>query len=59
MAEVDVFADGKALRVLVGENGRAGSLGLADGVGSPGVIEENIVNAAGVPSIHAVGTAEA
>lgn len=59
MSEVDVLANGKALRVLVGENCRAGGLGLAHGIGGSRVVQEDVVNAAGVPSVHAVSASEA
>lgn len=59
MSEIDVLANCESLRVLVGQDGRAGGLGLADSIGSSGIIQEDIVDAARVPCIHAVCTSEA
>lgn len=59
MAEIDVLANCESLGVLVGQDSRAGGLGLADSISGPGIVQEDIVDAAGVPGIHAVCTSEA
>lgn len=53
VAKVNVFADGKALRVLIREDSGSSSLGFADDVHGPWIIQETIVDAAGIPCVHA------
>ena len=59
MAEIDVLANCESLRVLVGQDGRPGGLGLTDSISGPGIVQENIVDTARVPGIYAVCTSEA
>lgn len=58
MSKIDVLANCESLRVFVGQDSRAGGLGLADSIGGPGIVQEYIVDAARVPGIHAVCTSE-
>lgn len=58
VAQVDVLADDEALRVLVRQDGRAVGLGLADDVGRPRIVQEAVVDAAGVPRVDAARAAE-
>jgi len=51
VSQVHVLANDQALRILVCENGATGSLGLTHDIAGAGVVEEAVVNAAGVPGV--------
>jgi hypothetical protein len=59
MPEVDVFADRETLGILIRQNRGSGSFGLTDYIGCAWVVQETVVDAAGVPGIHAMSAAEA
>jgi hypothetical protein len=59
MSEVDVLADGETLGILIRQNNGTGGLGLTDHIGCAWVVQEAVVDAAGVPGIHAMGASEA
>lgn len=59
MSKIYILADSKALRIFIRENCRTGRFGLAHSIGCPGIIQEDVVDAAGVPGIHTVGASEA
>ena len=59
VSEIDILANCESLRVLVGQDGRPGGLGLTDSISGPGIVQEDIVDTARVPGIYAVCTSEA
>lgn len=58
VSEVDVLANSQTLRVLIRQDGRAGGLGLADGIDSSGIVQEDVVNATRVPGVYAASASE-
>jgi hypothetical protein len=58
MAEVNIFADNKALGVFVRQYCCSRGLGLADRIRSSRVVQEDIMYAAAIPCIHSMGTTE-
>ena len=58
VSQVHVLADSQSHRVLVREDGAARRFRLADDVRRAHVVEEAIVDTAGVPCVDAVGAAE-
>ena len=58
MAQVDVLADYQALRLLVRQDGRARGLGLAHDIRRARLVQEAIVDAAGVPCVDPMRAAE-
>lgn len=58
VAQVDILADYQALRLLIRQNCRARGLGLAHDVGRARLVQEAIVDAAGVPCVDPMRAAE-
>lgn len=58
MAQINVLADGEALRVLIRQDRSAASFRLTHHIGGSGLIQEAVVDAARVPCIDTVCTAE-
>jgi hypothetical protein len=57
--EINVALDREAVRVFVREDGGSCSLGLADDTLRARLVEEDVVDAAGPPSVDALGAAHA
>jgi hypothetical protein len=58
MTKVNILADSEALRVLIGQNGGTSCFGLSNDIRSSRVIQETVVDAAGIPCIDTLGSAE-
>lgn len=58
MTEVHILADDKTLCVFIRQDSSSGGFRFTNDVDSPNVIEEAVVDAARVPCINTVGSAE-
>jgi hypothetical protein len=58
VAEIDILANDQALGVFVGQNSSAGGLGFADDARRARLVQEAVVDAAGVPGVDTLRAAE-
>ena len=58
VTEIDVLVNNQTLRILVRQDSRTGGLGLAHGILRARIIQEAIMDAAGVPGVNPLGAAE-